>query len=379
MANMTGAAPKILVVDDSAANRASYAGKLREALGVEVIEAASGHDALAAAAGHDFALALIDIQMPDMDGFELASLLRQEPRATVLPILFASEQAFDRAGIRRCYRMGAVDVLTPGPVDPEILLQKTRVYLQLYNKRQELEEVLGRIERENKELLAKNEEYRRAHEEMRQQATHDPLTNLPNRLLFEDRAEAAMRRARRSGRPIAIAYTDLDGFKAVNDRHGHATGDELIRLVGQRLSAALRASDTVARLGGDEFGVLMELLDSPGTAVALGEKLYRVLTQTARLQSELGNETVELRVRASIGIVLYPDHGATLHELLNNADAAMYEAKRAGGGVRVFSEDRRAREDTNVRPLRERRRAQNRRGGVEEPGAATGPAEKRHP
>lgn len=161
------------------------------------------------------------------------------------------------------------------------------------------------------------------------QALHDPLTGLPNRELFRRTVEDALARGRR-GEKGALVLIDLDHFKEVNDTLGHPAGDELLRIVGQRLIEALRTDDTVARLGGDEFGlVLPRSSDREETLALLG-----------RVRRDLGDEVlldgVSLSVQASFGVCFYPDDAATLEGLLQQADAAMYQGKHGPTGVVAY-------------------------------------------
>jgi diguanylate cyclase (GGDEF)-like protein len=161
------------------------------------------------------------------------------------------------------------------------------------------------------------------------QALHDSLTGLPNREWFRIRAERAVERAE-SGERGAVVLMDLDRFKEVNDTLGHHAGDDLLRIVATRLAAALRTDDVVARLGGDEFGLVL-----PGVADARQalELLGRVREE---LSAELTVGSVDLRIEASFGIALYPEHGTTLEALLKHADAAMYKGKRGTSGLVVY-------------------------------------------
>jgi diguanylate cyclase (GGDEF)-like protein len=158
------------------------------------------------------------------------------------------------------------------------------------------------------------------------EALHDALTGLPNRTWFRERAEEAVERGQRG----AIVLVDLDRFKDVNDTLGHHAGDELLRIVAQRLHGALRTDDTVARLGGDEFGLILPGI--PDAAHAL-ELLTRVREELA---AQIVLEEVPLSIEASFGIALYPAHGTTVELLLQHADAAMYQGKRGTSGVVVY-------------------------------------------
>ncbi|MBI5533850.1 MAG: diguanylate cyclase [Deltaproteobacteria bacterium] len=167
---------------------------------------------------------------------------------------------------------------------------------------------------------------RRAEDLLVRLATTDPLTGLPNRALCEDRLRTAVAQARRYGRSMAVLFLDLDGFKLVNDEHGHEIGDELLKAVARRLSSCVRAADTVARPGGDEFTVILFELSSPRDAEVVAQRL---VTEISRPYS-LGK--VECCVGVSAGIGLYPSHGADAAALVRAADAAMYSAKRSGKG-----------------------------------------------
>lgn len=161
-------------------------------------------------------------------------------------------------------------------------------------------------------------------ERMTHLAQYDALTDLPNRLLLQDRAQLAIAQARRDGRSLAVMYLDLDGFKSVNDRLGHDAGDQLLVQFAQRLKAAVRASDTVCRQGGDEFVVLLPGLDGPEPACGVARKILAACDAAF----DLAGETV--RIGLSGGIALYPQHGDTFDALSRHADTAMYKAKRGG-------------------------------------------------
>lgn len=167
-------------------------------------------------------------------------------------------------------------------------------------------------------------------ERLRHQALHDQLTGLPNRYLFEDRLEmAAARQGRLESGRTAVMYVDLDGFKLVNDRYGHAVGDLVLRHVGGELVNAVRSSDTVARLGGDEFAVICEGMDEDA-ACLVAERIRDDVFGTLEIEGQ------QLAVGASIGIAIFPPHDPQRALVL--ADSAMYDAKRQGGGGFVLVE-----------------------------------------
>ena len=165
---------------------------------------------------------------------------------------------------------------------------------------------------------------RRAEAQLKHVALHDPLTGLPNRLLFNDRLDQELEAARRGKRRCAVLFIDLDGFKVINDTLGHASGDSLLQTVAVRLSETLRQNDTAARLGGDEFVIIPGDIEHAEDAARLARKLLDVLAAPTQLGEE------RIAVSASIGIAMYPEHGRDRHALVKAADTAMYSAKAQG-------------------------------------------------
>jgi diguanylate cyclase (GGDEF)-like protein len=173
-----------------------------------------------------------------------------------------------------------------------------------------------------------------ANEQLRNIALYDSLTGLPNRLLFDDRMEQAMVRSGRSGKPCALMFVDLDRFKPVNDTFGHHVGDELLKAAAGRLVNCVRKEDTVARAGGDEFIVVLGELTKREDAALIGGKILEQLSRPFSVERH------ELEISCSIGISIFPKDGKTLLDLLNNADVAMYHAKKAGrNGYLFFAPD----------------------------------------
>jgi diguanylate cyclase (GGDEF)-like protein/PAS domain S-box-containing protein len=164
-----------------------------------------------------------------------------------------------------------------------------------------------------------------AEEQMLFLAHHDGLTSLPNRGLFSERLNHAVARAHRTQDKMAVMFMDIDNFKQVNDSLGHHTGDQLLQVVAQRLTACVREGDTVARLGGDEFTVILESISRSDDASLIAQKIIHALTQPMLLDGQ------ELAVTASVGISLYPHDSQQPDELIKYADAAMYAAKKKGG------------------------------------------------
>lgn len=165
---------------------------------------------------------------------------------------------------------------------------------------------------------------RESRESLRQQAQYDALTGLPNRGLLYDRLKTVIEQSRRYRRRFALLFVDLDGFKAINDNHGHVEGDIVLRAMAARLRRLSRLTDTVGRHGGDEFVWILEETDN---AAAAAEAAQRCIEEMRR---PLNIERLHLQLGASIGIALYPQHGENADALIRAADTAMYAAKHAG-------------------------------------------------
>ena len=241
-----------------------------------------------------FDVVLLDLALPDAPGLQAVSdLLAAAPD---LPVVVLSSLDDERFALEAVLH-GAQDYLIESEVDAGLLRRSIR----------------HAIER------------KRLEREVRQLARHDPLTRLPNRTLFRDRLALALRRIARHDRLVAMLFIDLDGFKVVNDRHGHLAGDRLLAAVAKRLLRAVRRTDTVARFGGDEFTVLLEDLQDPDDPIRISEKILVELRQPF----ELGDRLVLLG--ASIGIAIASDSRQAPDALIRDADAAMYRAKAGGG------------------------------------------------
>ena len=161
-------------------------------------------------------------------------------------------------------------------------------------------------------------------EALEHSANYDPLTGLPNRLLLADRLQQALAQAERRNSQLAVVFLDLDGFKAVNDLHGHDVGDELLILLAERMKAVLRESDTLARIGGDEFLAVLGDLQGEADCLPILRRLLFLVAEPVTVRG------IELRVSVSVGISLYPTHGHSTQLLVRQADLAMYAAKQGG-------------------------------------------------
>ena len=167
-------------------------------------------------------------------------------------------------------------------------------------------------------------ERKQAETRLRHMAAHDALTNLPNRTLFYDRCDMALKRAHRDGEHLALLFLDLNGFKYVNDTFGHAFGDLVLREVARRLSQCVRESDMIGRMGGDEFTVLLTEIHEPDCINRVVEKIRAAICAPIDLDGRT------LKISASIGVAVYPQHGQDREQMFRHADAGMYAAKRRG-------------------------------------------------
>ncbi len=165
----------------------------------------------------------------------------------------------------------------------------------------------------------------RIQEQVHRLAYYDVLTNLPNRQLFNDRLELALNQAARRGTRLAVCFLDLDRFKNINDTLGHGVGDEVLKVVAERLNGCVRKTDTLSRLGGDEFTMILQDIQSREDIALIAAKILDALNSPVRVGDH------ELFLTTSIGVALYPEHGETPEELLKHADTAMYRSKDLGG------------------------------------------------
>lgn len=161
-------------------------------------------------------------------------------------------------------------------------------------------------------------------------AFEDVLTELPNRAALDDRIAATLERANRRAASAALLFLDLDGFKSVNDTLGHSAGDEVLHVVGQRLLGCVRSGDVVGRLGGDEFAVVLEGEDAEPQARVIAQRVLEALSKP------IGTGAGVVHMTASVGVAVYPEDGESAEELLNSADAAMYQAKEHGKNTYSF-------------------------------------------
>jgi diguanylate cyclase (GGDEF)-like protein len=323
----------VLMVDDRPENLLALEASL-EPLGQRLVRASSGDAALRAVLDEQFAVILMDVRMPGLDGFETMALLKQRERSRHTPIIFLSAHP-DRHQQPLSYLSGAVDYMAK-PFDPDVLRSKVAVFVRLRQNELALQaaqaELEERVVARTAELAAAIHalqyeivERKTAEQRLFDQAHHDHLTGLANRALFMVHLDRAVAQARRRTSPsFAVMMLDLDRFKLVNDSLGHLAGDRLLVEVSQRLARCLREVDTASRLGGDEFAILLDGIATVRDARRTADRIKQELDVPIELDGK------EINVTASIGIVMMDPRYARGDELLRDADAAMYRAKQTG-------------------------------------------------
>jgi diguanylate cyclase (GGDEF)-like protein len=343
--------PKVLLVNDDPASLYALESLLLDAVDqhvYELIVAGSGKEALRQVLRHDFAVILLDVSMPGMDGFETAEAIHSHPRSASVPIIFITAHYADEINRLKGYQKGAADYLFT-PVIPQILQAKVAVFVEMTKRNIQLRIKSEELARLNQDLRVQRlQDLERANAEMEQEirvrklaeqranelSIRDPLTNLLNRRALIQQLEHLVATSDRSGVGFALLFLDLDKFKQINDNYGHEAGDELLRQVAARLTAAVRVADVVARLGGDEFVVLIE----GRAASANAARVARKIELACALAFDIGQHRI--KTATSIGIALYPQDGANAQALMKNADTAMYHAKRnTAAPVQFFHEE----------------------------------------
>ena len=283
---------------------------------IDVVSAASAAVALERLREHEFALALIDVNMPVMSGFELADAMCNDAGARQVPIIFLTGGPVDAPRTFQGYEAGAVDFLIK-PVYPRILESKVGAFVALFRERKALQEQRDHFEqllRANQRLAS---ELARAHEQAVQAAFTDELTGIPNRRHIMQLAAAAISDPRKQSQPVSVAVLDLDHFKKINDRHGHARGDAVLRHFCDHTQAHLRTGQAMGRIGGEEFLLLL-----PGT------RLDDACTALERVRLTLEPQA-DIVYSFSAGVA-QARPGEGLDAVLERADQALYLSKERG-------------------------------------------------
>ena len=316
----------ILIVDDRPENLLTLE-HLLESPDLNIVRATSGQEALGLLLDHDFALVLLDVQMPDMDGFETAELMRGNKRTRHIPIIFVTANHTESKHIFRGYDSGAVDYLFK-PLDAQMLLCKVRIFLEIHRQRQALQAKTRELDARIVELHQLQTELEEKNRQLQLLSSLDGLTGIPNRRQFDEMLGIEWNRMARERLPLSLVILDVDHFKRYNDRYGHLAGDSCLRRVATALAGLLRRpADMVARYGGEEFAAIL-----PGTGLEGAKVVAESMRQAvASLGIEHQDSPVQSVVTVSLGLsAVVPLPGCTPSDLLQAADHGLYQAKQEG-------------------------------------------------
>ena len=273
-----------------------------------VVAAASGAEALKVAADKQPSLILLDIVLPDIDGFEICRRLKANEATKHIPIIIITGLHTETEDETSAFALGVVDYIRK-PFERSIVRARVKTQLELVRGRRELEAA-------NKELAYL--------------AAVDPLTKCFNRRYFMNAAEGEIARMKRHSTELTVAIIDIDRFKMVNDRFGHEAGDRALATVAEICEQSLRREDTLGRLGGEEFGILLPATEKQGA----NEVLQRLKSRISHQVSLVAGETVSLTV--SIGMTDVSEDDDSFDQALRRADKALYTAKKLGRNRIVY-------------------------------------------
>jgi len=290
---------KILIIDDLEIMRTMLSGIASEF--AEVVTAATGKEGLIAALEHKPTLILLDVVLPDIDGFKVCDALKKDYRTRDIPVVLVTGMEKDEDAESKGLTIGAADYILK-PIKVPVVRARINTQLTLIEKSRELVEA-------NKELM--------------HLAMTDSLTGCFNRRYFMNAADMELSRMKRHGYDVVVAMIDIDHFKRINDTFGHEVGDEVLGVVAKCCDETVRYEDTLGRLGGEEFAVLLPVADAEG-AFSVLERLRQTVEGLTFPASS------DLQVTVSIGIAELEPSDISIDAALKRADDAMYRAKKGG-------------------------------------------------
>lgn len=318
---------RVLIVDDNNQNIQLAAAQLTDEQ-ISVGIANGGEEALAIAAEEQFDLVLLDVMMPDMDGFTVCRKLKQQPQYRDVPVIFLTARS-DKESVLEGFEAGGVDYVTKPFFGPE-LKRRAHTHLELRAAMQQLEEINAQLNKDILQSVEVETDLRRSEQTLaetnrllHEQATTDELTGLRNRRSMAAILEYECERSARSGSYFAIVLCDIDHFKRVNDTYGHPCGDLILKSVASVLTSEIRSQDQVARWGGEEFLLLLPETSETG-ARNVAEK-----TRAAIAQTTTACDSHEIGTSMTFGVA-EAGPGDSVGAVVERADRALYTGKSLG-------------------------------------------------
>jgi diguanylate cyclase (GGDEF)-like protein len=313
---------KLLIVDDVPKN-IQVAANILQKSGYQMAFAQDGPTAIAQTQATRFDLILLDVMMPDMDGFEVCRRIKENPDSRDIPIIFLTAKN-DSDSIVQGFHLGAMDYLTK-PFNGAELQARVKTHLELHRSKEELKAANQRLSIEIGERRKAEEELKRSQEMYRQMSIHDSLTGLYNTRHLYGAMATLMDRCCTDGAPFSLIFLDIDNFKHVVDTHGHLNGSQALAEVAQTLMACIAEPAYGVAYGGDEFVVVLPDFDHE-QALAKAQEIRSKMLETRYLPTI--NDGVQLK--ASFGVASYPEDASDIKAILAKADKAMFRVKTEG-------------------------------------------------
>jgi diguanylate cyclase (GGDEF)-like protein len=327
--------PIVLIVDDNPHNLRVVTDMMEES-GYEPVIALSGKKALGFIAIQKPDLILLDVKMPELDGYEVCRILKNDPQTREIPIIFLTVQS-DLDDVIKGFESGAVDFVSK-PFNILELQMRTKTHLELKQIRDAQKTYNQQLEKANRELKKANEIIRTQNEQLREVAFRleqlsktDVLTELYNRRYMMEKLAEEGSRYKRNQKPFSIIIADIDDFKKVNDTHGHDCGDFVIKRTAQTLADSVRDIDSVGRWGGEEFLILLPETGVEG-AVVLAERIQKNVRGSVWSYNQF-----QITIGLTLGIATF-DEETDLDLVVKKADRALYDGKRKGKNCIVVGE-----------------------------------------
>jgi len=289
----------ILIVDDIKTNIDVLVDLLDDMY--DIVVALDGKQAIEIVKRDKIDIILLDIMMPDMDGYEVCKILKSDVDTESIPVIFITAKT-DEDSIEKAYDIGGVDYVTK-PFKPK--------------------ELLAKLKREIK-IQTLIDDLKSSQEELKLLVSIDPMTELFNRRYFSKTSEHILELAKRENKNLSVVMIDIDNFKNINDTYGHIAGDRVLESVAKNIQDIIRAEDTFSRISGDEFSIIIENITDQNYIDIFSKKLLKAASTSVEFNGD------SISVSCSIGISSFPDNADTKEELIHLADTAMYRAKKSG-------------------------------------------------